>query len=418
MPNTLLTSSIISKELELQFENNLVMARNVDWQFNDKFGVSDAQIGASYRIRLPSLFTVTRNNLAYSAQNVIDKAVQLTVASSYTVPFSFTDADLALKVERFSERYVKQAVAVMAAQFDADIAAAVSNSFTGTNVDGATNATPNGGAWVVGTFATALTSDTLLLAKQYLLDAGCPDDGQVFGVLSPKANRIVGADQVRNMFNNQTAIGEVYKSGYIGTYAGIEWAVSQSLATHVNGAQTSLVVSAGDVTAWQETGTLTVTATTQAIKAGDVFTSTKYAVNPLTKAVTANLMQFTVTKDYAAGNTSIDVMPAPIVSGPDQNISGTVVGTLTLIDAANAQGQESIVFHKSAIAACSPKFEMPKKSSFDMAEMIDSDELRIRFLRGYDAIGASGAVGFISRLDAYFGVKIVRGSWTCRIRHS
>ena len=54
------------------------------------------------------------------------------------MPFSFSDADLALKVERFSERYVKQAVAVMAAQFDADIAAAVSNSFTGTNVDGVT----------------------------------------------------------------------------------------------------------------------------------------------------------------------------------------------------------------------------------------------------------------------------------------
>ena len=124
-------------------------------------------------------------------------------------------------------------------------------------------------------------------------------------------------------------------------------------------------------------------------------------------------------KDAAAGATTITVMPAPIVSGADQNISATIASTtLTLKDAVNVVGREALIFHSKAIAAVSPKLEMPKKSSFDMAEQIDENELRLRFLRGYDAVGASGAVGFISRLDAYMGFKVLRGDWIIRVRHS
>jgi len=421
MANSVITSTIISKELLMQFENSLIVARKVDWQYNDKFATSENKIGAQYRVRIPALFTVNRNNLAYSAQAVNEKYSQITVSNSYTVPFTFNDAEVALKIEDFSQRYIKQVVAVLAASFDADIASAAVNSFTGTNVDGVTNATPNSAGWVVGTYATALTSDTILGAFQLLLDSGCPDDGDIVGVLSPRANRQLANAQL-TLFNAQESISRIYTKGYIGDFSGIEFNVSQSMPSHTNGAQTAVAVTSAagnELTAWAETATLTVTALTGAINAGDMFVSTALAVNPLTKAVTSTYKQFQVVTSASIGATSITVSPAPIISGPDQNIASTIKSTtLTLMDAAGATGQESLIFHKAAIAAVSPKFEMPKKSSFDMAEEIDENELRIRFLRGYDMVGASGVVGFVSRLDSFLGFKTLRPEWIVRIRHN
>lgn len=405
----------------MQFENSLIVARKVDWQYNEKFATSENKIGAQYRVRIPVLFSVNRNNLAYSAQAVTEKYSQITVANSYTVPFTFNDAEVALKIEDFSQRYIKQVVAVLAATFDTDIANAAVNSYIGSNVDGVTNATPNSAGWVVGTYASALTSDTILNAFQLLLDSGCPDDGDIVGVLSPRANRQLANAQL-TLFNAQESISRIYTKGYIGDFSGIEFNVSQSMPTHVNGAQGTLAVTSAagnDYTAWAETGTLTVTALTGAVNAGDVFVSTVRAVNPLTKAVTSNYKQFQVVTAAAIGATSVTVSPAPVISGPDQNVAASIASTtLTLIDATGAAGQESLIFHKAAIAAVSPKFEMPKKSSFDMAEEIDENELRIRFLRGYDLVGASGTVGFVSRLDSFLGFKTLRPEWIIRVRHN
>ena len=421
MANSVITSTIISKELLMQFENSLIVARKVDWQYNEKFATSENKIGAQYRVRIPVLFSVNRNNLAYSAQAVTEKYSQITVANSYTVPFTFNDAEVALKIEDFSQRYIKQVVAVLAATFDTDIANAAVNSYIGSNVDGVTNATPNSAGWVVGTYASALTSDTILNAFQLLLDSGCPDDGDIVGVLSPRANRQLANAQL-TLFNAQESISRIYTKGYIGDFSGIEFNVSQSMPTHVNGAQGTLAVTSAagnDYTAWAETGTLTVTALTGAVNAGDVFVSTVRAVNPLTKAVTSNYKQFQVVTAAAIGATSVTVSPAPVISGPDQNVAASIASTtLTLIDATGAAGQESLIFHKAAIAAVSPKFEMPKKSSFDMAEEIDENELRIRFLRGYDLVGASGTVGFVSRLDSFLGFKTLRPEWIIRVRHN
>ena len=90
-------------------------------------------------------------------------------------------------------------------------------------------------------------------------------------------------------------------------------------------------------------------------------------------------------------------------------------------------GVESIIFHKKAIQAVCIEFTMPKKSSMDMAEIIKGDDLegfKFRFLRGYDMIGASGSFGggvgtggpgFISRLDAGYGIKTSQPAWIVRL---
>lgn len=417
--SNLLTSSIISKETLMQVENALVLGNRADWSYSEKFGKQDAQIGTAYDIRRPILTNVQVNNLAYTAAlaNVTETKVNLALGTTLTTQMSFTDTDLAFKVEKFSARFVKNAAAIIAAKMDALIADSFINAYN------AGQGVQTGAGWVVGAYGTAVTSLTLLTAKQLLLDSACPDDGEIYGVLTPKAMTEIANTQI-TLFNAQESISSIYKKGYIGAFAGIEFATSQSLTSHVNGGVSALTIGAGSAVlsaGWAETGTLTVTSTGAAINAGDVFTvAGVYQVNPLTKAVTSNLAQFTVVTSAGSGATSLTVSPAPITGGEYQNISTTVASkTATLIGAAGASGQESIIFHKAALAIASPELVLPKASSFDMAEYEKSDEtgLGIRFLRGYDMVGASGSVGFVSRLDTIFGIKIVRPEWSVRIRN-
>lgn len=415
---TLLTSNIISKETLMQVENALILGKRVDSSYSDKFGKQDAQIGTSYDIRRPILSNVQVNNMAYVAANanVTETKVSIALGTTLTTPMSFSDTDLAFKIEKFSDRFVKPATTVIAARVDSFIAdAAINAGLYGQSVQ-------TGAGWVVGTYGTALTTQTILTAKQLLLDAACPDDGDIYGILSPKANAELAAAQV-TLFNAQKAISDIYSKGYIGEFAGVEFSTSQSLVAHTNGAQGTLAIGAGSAVltaGWAETGVFTVSTTTGIINAGDVFTvAGVYQVNPLTKAVTSNLAQFTAVTSAAVGSTSVAVSPAPIIDGEYKNISTTVASkTATLVGATGATGLESLMFHKKAIAFASPELVLPKASSFDMAEYVRSEEVEfgIRFLRGYDMVGASGAVGFVSRLDTIFGVKIVRPEWIVRIR--
>src|SRR5690606_18911691 len=95
-------------------------------------------------------------------------------------------------------------------------------------------------------------------------------------------------------------------------------------------------------TGWAETTTLTVTALSAGINAGDVFqVAGVYVVNPLTKVVTNTPFQFTVLTSAASSSTSLLTSPA-IYGGDYQNVSSTIVGkAITLVGAAGESGQES-----------------------------------------------------------------------------
>lgn len=422
--STLINSNIISKETLAMFENNLVLGNRIDWSYTDKFGKADGKIGVNYSIRRPVMPNVKTTNLAWDASlaNVLETQVALTIGASLFTPLLFDDVDLALSIDQFSSRYIKPVSTVMASKADQSIAEAISNCAK------LGNGVQVGGGWVVGTASTPISSSTLLTAKQLLLDSGCPDDGEIFGVLTPKAMTEIANAQI-TLFNAQEAISKLYKKGYIGEFAGVSFATSQALTTHVNGAQGTLAIGAGSAVltaGWAETGIFTVTATTGAIKAGDTFTvAGVYQVNPLTKVATSNLQQFVAVEDAIVGATTVTVSPAPITAGAYQNISTTVASkTATLIGAINSVNAESIVFHKSAIAAASPELVIPKGA--DQAEFIRSEEtsLGLRYVRNYDYLGAAGvggvgtaAPGFASRVDSIYGIKSVRPEWIVRVRN-
>lgn len=426
--STTINSLIISKETLRLWENNLVLAKYIDWSYADKF---EQKIGATYSIRRPVMVTVTKNNLAWNAANsaVTETKVALVIANTVTAPISFNDADMALRIDQFSDRYIKPAVATLAATLDAEIANAVVNSAVGTaGLQGSSDpgtVGPNSAGYMVtytaatdSTYVTAITQ-----ARKVLMDQACPDDGQIFGVLSTGYNAGLVRAQA-TLFNPLMEVGAKYRKGLIGTYDGIIFSYSQSLVAHTNGSVNTVAVTAGELTSgWAETSSVTVTATA-GIQVGDVYNvAGAYIVNPLTKVVTDATFQFQVTS--ITNGTTMVVSPAIITAGQYQNVSATIVGkTTTLVGGINTTAVESLVFHKSAICAAAIEMVTPKKSSEDMVETIkaeDADGFQFRFIRSYDTFGTTGTFGagvpgMLSRFDGMYGIKSVMPQWIVRIR--
>lgn len=429
--NKFITKAEITKESLRQWQNNLVFGRYVDYSNSDKFGKGDSQMGNSIRVRRQMLTNTVSNNMAWNNANAgrLQTSVALVADRTMSNFLSISDADLALKLEKFSENIIKPTILAMAARYDFEIADAISNSSTGTTAFGGTDQFGNAGTasipgyagHVVGAYGTDLTPATILAAKTVLTNKGVSLGTPLVGILNAGANASLATAQA-TLFNTFVEDGEEYKEGYIGKYAGIEFSVSQSNATHVNGSQTVLAASAGDLaTGWAETTTLTVTALSAGINAGDVFqVAGVYVVNPLTKVVTNTPFQFTVLTSAASGATSVLTSPA-IYGGDYQNVSSTIVGkAITLVGAAGASGQESYIMSKDAVQGVFIELDTPKgKDLSTMMKGDDIEDVKIRFLREYDAIGASNSSGMpqsIGRFDTAYGIKVVNPDKIVRVR--
>jgi hypothetical protein len=358
-----------------------------------------------------------------------------------------------LRIERFSARYVTPVSNKLASDLDSDIAGAIVNSTVAVASDTSGLASlqiqsipvgvANSAGHAVGAYGTAITPSLVQYAKKVMLDQGAPDDGDIYGVVSTtQQNQLIAAQA--QLFNPLLDPNALYRKGYLGVFDGIKFSYSQSLVGHVNGAQPTLVASAGNATSgWTETSNLTVTATGAAINAGDVFEFPGvYLVNPLTKTITDVPFQVQVITAAASGATSITVCPAPISGGPYQNISATVNGVTAQLTgstlpgtaavgsgAVGLSGIEGIIWHKQAIATVSPKLHLPPKGTGSEALLIndrDLDGFNIRYLRTFDALGVAGVFGgggvgtagpgTILRFDGIYGIKVLNPAWIVRIR--
>lgn len=459
---TLLTPVDLTKLTLAASVNSLVLGGKIDWSYTDKFSESDNPIGASTNIRRPVLGTINFNNIAFTsgAGNITENFSTLIVNTTATAFMTFSECDAALRCapKDFMRRYGSRIGAQIGAQVDSKLFDAIVNAGANLGTTGFTGSgqpvlgssavqsgAQTGAQWLVagsgnsGTMASpgTLTSADLLLAKQYLDDSAAPDYDR-YGILTPKASNQISNAQL-TLFNAQTAIAAIYMKGRIGQFAGIEFAMSQSPVAHTNGAAwgsatiSTTAIAATNNSTWSETGSLTVNAfTASTVNAGDMFTIGTAAagvvwVNPLTKAPTTNLVQFTVVTAIgtaATTNQTVVASPAIILSGPYQNavITGATSTTaaVTLQGAASATYQESVVFQRDAIAAAAPKLYVPKGHDFADYERDGESGIGMRVVRSYDSIGAapgaSGTPSLITRMDTVFGIKIVRPEWIVRIR--
>lgn len=402
MANSLLTPTVIVKEMLMEFKNQLGFTKGVNRQYDDQFAQKGAKVGASINIRKPVIFTAT-DGATLSNQDVVEESVALTLDTQKHVAFNFTSKDLTLTVDEFKARYIKSAAAALANQVDVDgLAVAAKNTFQTVGT--------------AGTTPSALL--TYLQAQQKLNEMGAPDDGDRSIIINPAAQTTI-VDSLKSLFQSSEEISKQYEKGMMGIAAGAKWKMAQNIYTYTSGQRggTPLVngaTSSGATTLVTDGWTA---AAANRVKAGDVFTiASVYAVNPLTKVSTGVLQQFVVTADASSdgsGNATLSISPAIVSSGPTQNVSALPAdnAALTFVQAASTSHVSNLLYHKDAYVLGCADLEIP--GGVDMSARATDPEsgLSLRMVRQYDINNDK----FVTRMDILYGWKTVRPEFACKI---
>lgn len=406
MGNSLLTTSMITKESLRVLKNQLGFTRGVNRQYDSQFAQSGAKKGDTINIRKPVRNTVS-DGAALVIQDQEDESVPLTLDKHKHIGFQFSDKDLTLSIEEFSDRYIKPKVISLANQIDLDGLALYKDVW---NSVGTPETTP-------ATFLVAMQ------AKQKLMENGCPMDDQLSFILNPAAEaQMVNA--LKGLFQSSEQIKSQYEKGMMGIAAGFKWKMDQNVNTHTTGPQGGTPEVKTTVSTQGATAIATEAWTASAasrLAIGDVFTvANVYSVNPQSKQSTGQLQQFVVTAAFSsdgAGEGEISVQPAMYTTGGKQNIDAFPVdgAAITVVDAASAGSNltpQNMAYHKDAFVLGMADFELPK--GVDMAgRATDPDAgLSISFIRDYDI----NMHRRVCRLDVIYGWKAVYPELACRVQ--
>jgi len=401
MANSLLTIDMITrKSLEI-LENNLVISRNVNKEYDDSFAVEGAKIGSTLRIRLPDRALVT-DGAALQVQDDNEQYTTLTVSTQKHIGINFTSAELTMQLDDFAERVLKPRISQLASSVDNDVANAYKSIYSSVGTPGTTPA----------------TSLVLLQAGQKLNEYATPLNPR-YATVNPAANAGL-VEGMKGFFNPTGTISSQFKSGMMGeNVLGFdEVNMSQSIVTHTTGSlPTSPVVSSSTPPTTQGAATLDITysSATKTIKQGDVFTiASVYAVNPQTRQSTGSLQQFVVTADQTLTSTSATIAISPALYTAT-NALATVdsfpaaSAVITFLGSASTVYPQNLVYHKNAITLATADLLLPQ--GVDMASRQVHNGISMRIVRQYDINNDR----MPCRVDVLYGFSVIRAPMACRI---
>jgi hypothetical protein len=397
MSNSLLTIDMITrKSLEI-LENNLVITRNVNRQYDDSFAVEGAKIGSTLRIRLPDRALVT-DGAALQVQDDNEQFTTLTVSSQKHIGINFTSAELTMQLDDFAERVLKPRISQLASTVDADVA----NAY---KLIGNTVGTPGQAP------ATAL----VLLQAQQKLNENAATMSPRYATVNPAANAGL-VNGLSGFFNPTDVISRQFKNGMMGEQVlGYEEVnMSQSIKVHTCGTRAATGNTTGAAVTAEGATTLTLTVGSgETIAVGDVFTIADcFAANPQTRESTGSLFQFvalasststttatvTVAPMYSAGNALCTMVSLPATSK-----------AVVFVGAASGSFPQNLVYHRDAIAFATADLLLPQ--GVDMASRAVHNGISLRVVRQYDINNDR----MPCRVDVLYGYNTIRPQMGCRI---
>jgi hypothetical protein len=389
---------ITRKALEI-LENNLVLTRNVNRQYDDSFAVEGAKIGSTLRIRLPDRALVT-DGAALQVQDDNEQFTTLTVSSQKHIGVNFTSAELTMQLDDFAERVLKPRISQLASSIDADVANAYKSIFQS-----------------VGTPGTVPGTSQVLLQGQQKLNESAAVMSPRYATVNPAANAGL-VEGMKGLFNPTDTISRQFKNGMMGM--GVlgydEINMSQSIKQHTTGSRTGAHTVTTTVTT-QGQSTLNITGTgSQTLAAGDVFTvAGVFAVNPQTRESTGSLQQFVVTEAIAASGgayTAVKIAPALFTAS---NALATVDtfpqagAVITFLGAASTQYPQNLIYHKDAISFATADLLLPQ--GVDMASRQVHNGISLRVVRQYDINNDR----LPCRIDVLYGFNTIRPPMAVRL---
>ena len=398
MSNSILTIDMITRKALEILENNLVITRNVNRQYDDSFAVEGAKIGSTLRIRLPDRALVT-DGAALQVQDDNEQYTTLAVASQKHIGVNFTSAELTMQLDDFAERVLKPRISQLASSVDADVA----NSY---------KAIYNS----VGTPGTTPSTSLVLLQAQQKLNEGAAVMSPRYATVNPAANAGL-VEGMKGLFNPTDTVSRQFKNGMMGM--GVlgfdEVNMSQSIKQHTTGSWGTAITVTSTITTEGATSVgLSFTGSSKTWNVGDVFTiANVYAVNPQTRESTGSLQQFTVTA-AAVGSSTTTVSVSPALFTPNNAlatvdslpVSGAVV---TMLGSAATQYAQNLVYHKDAITFATADLLLPQ--GVDMASRQVHNGISLRVVRQYDINNDR----LPCRIDVLYGYAAIRPQMAARI---
>jgi hypothetical protein len=396
--NSILTIDMITRKALEILENNLVITRNVNRQYDDSFAVEGAKIGSTLRIRLPDRALVT-DGAALQVQDDNEQFTTLTVNNQKHIGVNFTSAELTMQLDDFADRVLKPRISQLASSIDADVANAfrtIGNS--------------------VGTPGTTPATSLVLLQAQQKLNENAAVMSPRYATVNPAANAGL-VEGMKGLFNPTDTISKQFKNGMMGTgVLGFEEVnMSQSIKQFTTGSRgaTGNTTSAA-VTAEGATSIALTVASNVTIRAGDVFTVADcFAVNPQTRESTGSLFQFVVLADVTASGTAVTVTVAPMYSASSAlatvNTLPATSKAVVFVGAASTQYAQNLVYHKDAITFATADLLLPQ--GVDMAARAVHNGISLRVVRQYDINNDR----MPCRIDVLYGFSTIRPQMACRL---
>ena len=400
MANSILTIDMITRKALEILENNLVITRNVNRQYDDSFAVNGAKIGSTLRIRLPDRALVT-DGAALQVQDDNEQFTTLTVASQKHIGVNFTSAELTMQLDDFAERVLKPRISQLASSIDADVANAYKSIYAS-----------------VGTPGTTPATSLVLLQAQQKLNENAAVMSPRYATVNPAANAGL-VEGMKGLFNPTDTISRQFKNGMMGTgVLGYEEVnMSQSIKVHTTGSRAgTILVNETMTTQGQSTITLDGFSSGTTVTVGDVFTiAGVFAVNPQTRESTGSLQQFVVTTAQAASGADM----ANMTISPPIYTSASALATVdsfpannaavTFLGAASTGYPQNLVYHKDAITFATADLLMPQ--GVDMAARANHNGISLRVVRQYDINNDR----MPCRIDVLYGFGTIRPQMAARI---
>ena len=400
MANSLLTIDMITRKCLEILENNLVITRNVNRQYDSSFAVEGAKIGSTLRIRLPDRALVT-NGATLSAQDDEEQYTTLTVASQKHIGVQFTSQEMTMQLDDFADRVLKPRISQLASSVDADVA----------------NAYKTIGA-SVGTPGTTPASALVLLQAQQKLNEAAATMSPRYATVNPAANAAL-VNGLSGFFNPTDVISRQFKNGMMGeNVVGFEEVnMSQSIKVHTTGSRTATggTTSAAVTVEGATTIAITGAGASATVKAGDVFTvAGSNAVNPQTRESTGSLFQFVALADVTLnGSGAGNITVAPMYSAAEALATVDALpgngANVVFVGAASTAYPQNMVYHRDAIAFATADLLLP--GGVDMASRAVHNGISLRVVRQYDINNDR----MPCRVDVLYGYGTIRPQMACRL---
>ena len=410
MANDFKNTSLVTRYAVKEFMNAMVLGAKVDRQLDATKVFSGAKVGASASIRRPVMFEATASS-TFSASDIQEAIVPVTVDNRQHVGFTITDEDLSLKIEEANERYIKPAMVELAQVVESAIAAKYTD-------------VPN----FVGTPGTTPTTFlTLATARSEITKLGGPTT-ELCGFWDAGATAAI-ADGLKGVYV-QAPASRAIEEAKIGRYAGLDNYECNSLKSHtvgiatgtplVNGATQNVTYATAKDTDSQSLVTDGWTADqTGILKAGDVITIAGVnSVNRRTREDTGDLQTFTVLADADSGATTgpatLTIAPPIITSGPYQTVTAAPADDAAITVKTGTGGtayRQNMVFHKNAITMAFVPLDVAGNGEGVVQARENFGGISITTTRWFD--GSSMSAKY--RFDILFDVFVQNRSMACRV---